>query len=180
MAVVTSSTVGAHRVSSVGTTSYAYDSQGNQTVRNAAGTAQARTIRYSADNKAYAIMRGTTSAPLQTLRFWYGPDGQRYKREDVGGKRTLYLGNVEIVTQGAVTTIKRHIAGVVLQTIVGSTTTSRYLFHDQLGSVARITDAAGVVQASLNYIPAGARRSMSPWGMNERVTGRCVTTTGRD
>jgi hypothetical protein len=52
-----------------------------------------------------------------------------------GTKKTLYLGNVEIVVDAGVTTTKRMIAGVMLQAIVGSAVTSHYLFHDQLGSL---------------------------------------------
>ena len=83
-----------HGVSQTGAgasaTFYYYDGRGNQTLRDAPGTAADRTIAYSADNKAYQIAMGSG----QQVRFWYGPDGQRYKRQE-GGKTTLYLGGVE-------------------------------------------------------------------------------------
>ncbi|MGN6225485.1 toxin TcdB middle/N-terminal domain-containing protein, partial [Pseudoxanthomonas sp.] len=70
---------------------YYYDERGNQTLRDAPGTANDRTVRYSADGKAHEIQMGNG----QRVRFWYGPDGQRYKREEAG-KVTLYLGGVEL------------------------------------------------------------------------------------
>ena len=57
---------------------YYYDDRGNQTLRDAPGTGSDRTIRYTADGKAHEIQLGNG----QTTRFWYGPDGQRYKRTD--------------------------------------------------------------------------------------------------
>ena len=47
-----------------------------KTLRDAPGTSNDRTIRYSADSKALEIRMGGG----QTTRFWYGPDGQRYLR----------------------------------------------------------------------------------------------------
>ncbi|MDH5824924.1 FG-GAP-like repeat-containing protein [Luteimonas sp. RD2P54] len=144
-----------HRVAQYRDMHYYYDARGNQTSRDAPGTANDRTVHYSLDDKAHEVRLGNGTR----ARFWYGPDGQRYKREDQNGRRTLYIGNVEIVTEGAATTIKRNIAGVMLQTIVGSTATNRYLFHDHLGSVVRITDASGAVQNSQDYRAYGSRRS---------------------
>ncbi|RNF85077.1 FG-GAP-like repeat-containing protein [Montanilutibacter psychrotolerans] len=153
--------VGAHRVSEivnsagVVTSSYYYDARGNQTLRDSSGTSADRTIRYSLDDRAHEIALGNGLR----ARFWYGSDGARYKREDAAGsKRTLYLGNVEIEVVGGVTTIKRTVAGVMLQKIVGAAVTRSYLFHDHLGSLARITDANGVVTDKLDYRPFGERR----------------------
>jgi len=148
---------GTHRVSQIikngAITSYHYDPRGNQTLRDAPGTANDRTIRYTLDDHAHEIQQGSDKT-----RFWYGPDGQRYKRED-GGKRTLYLGNVEIETNAGVSTIKRTLGGILLQTITGSTVTSHYLFHDVLGSLVRTTNASGTVIDVLDYHPFGARRT---------------------
>lgn len=59
------------------------------------------------------------------------------------GRTTLYLGNVEIVTEAGITTSKRTIAGILLQQITGGVASNQYLFHDHLGSLVRITDASG-------------------------------------
>ncbi|MGN6222173.1 MAG: hypothetical protein ACTHN1_00895, partial [Pseudoxanthomonas sp.] len=95
------------------------------------------------------------------VRFWYGPDGQRYKREEAG-KVTLYLGGVELVLQGGLTTARRVIGGIVQQTVVsGAVQATRYLFHDQLGSVVRIADANGALAEGLDFTAFGERRSYS-------------------
>jgi len=144
----------AHSVFQYRDMSYTYDARGNQVGRSG-GSAPSRTIRYSRDDHAHEITMGNGVR----ARFWYGSDGQRYKREDQDGKRTLYLGNVEVVVQGSAQTIRRMLAGVMQQTIVGSSATNRYLFHDHLGSLVRITNASGVVQSSQDYRAYGSRRS---------------------
>ncbi|MGY0651179.1 RHS repeat domain-containing protein [Luteimonas sp. A537] len=155
--------IGAHQVSQVYSGplagSYHYDNRGNHTLRDVAGTAKDRRIRYSADDRPYEISLGSAAAPSQRARFWYGPDGQRYKREDLGGKRTLYLGNVEVVTQGAQTTMRRMIGGSLLQLVVNGGNENRFLFHDQLGSLVKATDSLGTVVHALDYMPNGTRRN---------------------
>ena len=155
--------VGAHQVSRVysgplaGT--YHYDNRGNQVLRDVAGSTKDRRIRYSADDRPYEISLGSEAAPSQRARFWYGPDGQRYKREDLGGKRTLYLGNVEVVIQGGQTTMRRMIGGSLLQLVANGVNDNRYLFHDHLGSLVKTTDALGNVVDALDYMPNGTRRN---------------------
>jgi RHS repeat-associated protein len=136
-------------------TFYYYDGRGNQTVRDAPGTANDRRIRYSVDDRPYEIAMGSG----QRVRFWYGPDGQRYKRVE-GGKTTLYLGGVEAVIQNGVTTFKRYLGGIALQTVAnGGATGIKYLFHDHLGSLVRIANADGSVAEALDYAAFGERRS---------------------
>ena len=134
---------GAHqavRIDSSSTGYYSYDASGNQVSKSiAASPSYNRTIKYSLDNHAYEAAPGSGTA----VKFWCGSDGARYKRVE-GGKTTYYLGNVEIEVVSGVSTIKRTLAGVYVQTLVGGTTTANnYLFHDQLGNLARITDADG-------------------------------------
>jgi hypothetical protein len=90
-----------------------------------------RRIDYTFDDKAYEIAMGSG----QRVRFWYGPDGQRYKRQE-GGRTTLYLGRVEAVIQNGVTTFKRYLGGIAIQAVAnGAATGIRYLFHDHLRSL---------------------------------------------
>ena len=111
-----------------------------------------------------------------SVKFWYGSDGARYKRVD-GGKTTYYLGNVEIEVVSGVSTIKRTLAGVYVQTLVGGTTTANnYLFHDQLGNLARITDASGNPVNSMDYAAFGSRRDWSTQGSGGQVPS--LTTRG--
>ena len=168
--------VGPHQVSQVSAGGnarhYYYDLRGNQTVRDAPGTANDRAIKYSLDDKAYEISLGGT---LRT-RFWYGPDGQRYKRVH-DGKQTLYVGNVEIETAGGVTTVKRNVGGVLQQSIVGSTVTSHYLFHDHLGSLVKTTNASGTAIDGMDYQPFGQRRHVADPAVNVEA-GSSVTPRG--
>ena len=89
---------------------FVYDSHGNQTFADSATSDSLdRTIRYNAQDQAYEIFKGTATAPNRTARFWYDPSGNRYKREDnglgiVGTRRTIYIGNIEIVSENGTTT----------------------------------------------------------------------------
>jgi RHS repeat-associated protein len=164
-----------HAVSQSGTGTgasfYYYDAHGNQTLRDAPGTAADRTIKYSVDDKAYEIAMGSG----QRVRFWYGPDGQRYKREEAG-KTTLYLGGVEVVIQGGGTTFKRYLGGLALQTVIGGVANgTKYLFHDHLGSLVRIANSDGSVSEGLDYAPFGGRRSYT----SPIAAGTGTTTTDR-
>jgi RHS repeat-associated protein len=168
------STGSPHAVSQTGTGTgasfYYYDTHGNQTLRDAPGTANDRTIRYSVDDKAYEIAMGSG----QRVRFWYGPDGQRYKREEAG-KTTLYLGGVEVVIQGG-TTIKRYLGGIAIQTVVGgAVSNTKFLFQDHLGSLVRIANSDGSIADSLDYAAFGGRRSYS----NPGASGSGSSTTDR-
>ncbi len=142
-------------VSGGSVTTYTYDARGNQVDRDAPGTAGDRTIAYSLDDMAHEIQMGSG----QRVRFWYGPDGQRYKREEAG-KVTYYVGGVEVVIQGGVTTMKRYLGGIALQSVVnGVEQATKYLFRDHLGSLVRIANADGSVAERLDYMAFGGRRS---------------------
>lgn len=159
LAAVTSVASSPHAVNQTGEGAtaafYYYDDRGNQTVRDAPGTARDRTIRYSADSKAHEIQMGNG----QTTRFWYGPDGQRYKRQD-GSNVTLYIDGVEIFIQNGMRTAKRYVAGVAMQTVVaGVVQATKFLFHDQLGSLVRIANADGSLAEALDYTAFGDRRA---------------------
>lgn len=151
--------VGPHQMSAQSTGTFFYhDTPGNQTLSDAAGTQSDRTVRYNAANQAYEIAIGVTTSPSKRVRFWYGPDGQRYKQDD-GVQKTLYVGGVEIVVQGASTTFRRYVAGVMLQTVTGTVAVNKYLFHDHLGSLVRVANPDGSVAESLDYAPYGKPRS---------------------
>ena len=174
-AAVSSVASSPHAVNQVGSgtsaTFYYYDDRGNQTVRDAPGTGSDRTIRYTADGKAHEIQLGSG----QTTRFWYGPDGQRYKRTD-GTTTTYYVGGVEVVVQNGVQTARRYVAGVALQTVVdGAVQATRYLFHDHLGSLVRIANVDGSVAESLDYTAFGDRRAYG----NPSGAGSASTLTPR-
>jgi RHS repeat-associated protein len=168
-------TIGAHQVTGTGAppsnppvslpaTLYAYDARGNQTDQTYPDVGGDRYIHYSVDNKAYEIGTNSRTAATFGTRFWYGPDGNRYKRVDIAtGETRLYIGNVEIIVQPGQSTFRRTVAGVMLQTSTSPTSsaTNNYLFHDQLGSVVRITDFAGVAIERLDYAAFGENRDFN-------------------
>ena len=129
--------VGAHRLTEAyansGGWTYQWDARGNQTVRDAPGTANDRTIRYSLDDHAHEIETGNG----KRTRYWYGPDGQRYMREDFDGTKTLYIGQVDVVINALGTIYRRNIQGVLIKTEGAQAQNNRFLFTDRLGSVVK-------------------------------------------
>ena len=150
--------VGAHRLTVAhaagGDWLYSWDARGNQTVRDAPGTANDRTIQYSLDDHAHEIVTGNG----KRTRYWYGPDGQRYKRQDIDGRITLYVGQVEVLIQGGATTWRRNIQGVLIKTDGAQPMENRFIFTDRLGSVVKYTSGAGVVHQPQDYDEWGQRR----------------------
>ena len=139
---------------------------GNQTQRSAQTVN--RNVRYSASQDAYEITLASMFGTPPRSRFWYGPGG-RYKREDSAQgsstRRTVYLGNVEIITQGGQVQIKRYLAGgLAVQTLDGGLfgrPVTRYLYHDHLGSIVRVADANGALVEGADYGPFGERRGFA-------------------
>ena len=150
--------VGAHQLTTAyhnnGAWTYNWDARGNQTVRDAPGTVNDRTIQYSLDDHAYEISTGNG----KRTRYWYGPDGQRYKREDIDGRKTLYIGQVEVLLDAAGTTYKRNIAGVLIRTEGAVAYPQRFIFTDRLGNVVKYADGAAVVYQPQDYDSWGQRR----------------------
>ncbi|MCC7247879.1 MAG: VCBS repeat-containing protein, partial [Lysobacter sp.] len=148
--VNTSQTLSPHQVRQSNSYSdYIYDSHGNQTFADSSTSDSLdRTIRYTADDKAYEIFKGPAAAPNRMARFWYDPAGNRYKREDTGTgitgtRRTLYVGNLEIVSENGTTTYKRYIGGVLVQNVVNGIAANRYTFADHLGSIVAVANETG-------------------------------------
>jgi RHS repeat-associated protein len=158
----TSSIASPHAVTAAAGGVFFYDGHGNQVTADYAGTASDRFIRYSVEQQAHEIALASQTSPSQRSRFWYGSDGQRYKREDTATgqstKRTLYLGSVEIIQQGGIVTTKRYIAGIVVQDITATATTTQYLFHDHIGSIVRVTNASGGIIEGMDFGAFGERR----------------------
>ncbi|MHC9084873.1 toxin TcdB middle/N-terminal domain-containing protein [Luteimonas sp. RIT-PG2_3] len=157
--------------SGAGRTTYAYDTRGNQVFRDAPGTVNDRTIVYSVDDKAHEILMGSG----QRVRFWYGADGQRYKREDAG-KITYYIGGIEMIVQGGAMTFKRYTSGVALQVVSsGIVHSTKFLFQDHLGSLVRIANPDGTLAERLDYSAFGDRRNPT----NPASSGTASTHTPR-
>lgn len=161
---------------------FVYDSRGNQVFADSSSSDSLdRTIRYNAESQAYEIFKGPSSAPNRMARFWYDPSGNRYKREDtglgiVGTRRTIYVGNIEIVSENGTTTYKRYIGGVLVQDVVGGNPTNRYLFADHIGSVVAVTDQNGVVVEGGGFNAFGERRGN---GSATTITANGLASTTR-
>lgn len=159
-----------------------YDSHGNQTFADSATSDSLdRTIRYTAADQAHEIFKGPAAAPLQRARFWYDPSGARYKREDtgngvVGTRRTLYVGNLEIVSENGTTTYKRYIGGVLVQNVVNGIAANRYLFQDHQGSLVKATNEAGTVLEGGGFNAYGERRNN---GSATAITSAGLASTNR-
>ncbi|MDP1696378.1 MAG: RHS repeat-associated core domain-containing protein [Xanthomonadaceae bacterium] len=153
-----------HAVIGLDHASFQYDVHGNQTDADYFDESQPpRSIAYSTSDQAWQIVQAWNSdSPQLRTRFWYGPDGSRYQRMDEGQgitpKRTLTIGNLEIVSQGGVTKTKRYVAGIVVQELAGSTAIARFMLHDHLGSVVALVDGNAQLVEAMDYGAFGERR----------------------
>ncbi|HWU70722.1 MAG TPA: FG-GAP-like repeat-containing protein, partial [Pseudoxanthomonas sp.] len=167
----TTNAIGAHQAGDLNGLVHYYDAAGNVIRREGPTAGNDYTVKYNAANQAYDIATDTGGQS----KFWYGPDGQRYKQQDQTGKVTLYVGGVEVVKQSGTTTYRRYLAGVLLQTVNGSSATNHYLFHDQLGSLVRIADTTGAVVSTMDYLAFGNRRNPA----NQQANGTPPSLTPR-
>jgi RHS repeat-associated protein len=131
------------------------------------------------------FVNGTSTTADRTLSFVYGPEHQRIKQQvelssnaptSYSAGTTWYLNGEdsqglsyekEIKTSG-VTEHKHYVnaAGITFalftsRTGTQTTTTTRYLHHDHLGSLAAITDEMGQIVERLAYDPWGKRRNIN-------------------
>jgi len=149
-----------HAVTSVsGTknTTYCYDANGDLT------SGDGRQVTYSAFGMPVAITQN-----LRSIEIAYGPDRNRFKRVDInetGTKTTRYIagGALEIVAGGGQTVYKTHVGVAVIIDAIGaqSTTETRYLLKDHLGSTDVILDADGAVVDRMSFDAWGKRREVA-------------------
>ncbi|TQV74916.1 hypothetical protein FLL45_08120 [Aliikangiella marina] len=147
---------GPHAVTTAGSNTYCYDDNGNMVSgggRNA--------IVYNTNDKPTLIQ---TSKNHQ-IEYQYGLGGSRFKRVDTAAdgtvKETLYVGNVEYISEnGALTKVLRHLEGVALETFIPQSGARKleFLHRDHLGSVELITDITGTTVSKFSYDPWGNRR----------------------
>jgi RHS repeat-associated protein len=153
-----------HAVTSAHGRLYTYDRNGNQTRAQTGSASLSRTVAYTAEDQVSEIVQGT-----RTTRFTYGPDGSRWRREDIGdpggNRTTLYLGGVERISQSGTQTWRRHVGGVAVVNLTGATETVRWLFQDHLGSIDAVTHDNGVLAAgeSMSFDAHGRRRDVEDW-----------------
>lgn len=154
---------GPHAVTSFNGDLYQYDDNGN----NISGGG--RTISYSTFDKPLSVTKSG-----HTTEFLYGPDRARYFREDDGSSGvtvTRYIGSVEIVNRpDGKQERRRYIAGAAIETTVYSggtedSRTTRYTFHDHLGSLDVLTNDQGAIEQYFSFNAWGERRSGTDWTM---------------
>ncbi|MDX3775602.1 RHS repeat-associated core domain-containing protein, partial [Chromatiaceae bacterium AAb-1] len=150
-------------VSRVGQQQYCYDSMGNQTHQYSNG-ALSRQIDYNALGKPSRI-RSYGSDALSgrsegESRFEYDGNRQVVRRYSVeqGSTKTIYhAGNVELIKEGEVVTIRRSVGNALVE-LSGQSSKTQYVYTDHLGSVDVITDVAGRVEQRLGFDAFGKRR----------------------
>jgi len=144
-------------VSGTKNTTYCYDANGDLT------SGDGRMVTYSAFGMPVAITQ-----TLRSIEIAYGPDRARFKRVDInetGTKTTRYIagGALEIVAGGGQTVYKTHVGVAVIIDAIGaqSTTETRYLLKDHLGSTDVILDADGAVVDRMSFDAWGKRREIA-------------------
>lgn len=166
---------GPHAVTSIGSTQYFYDANGNMKNESGSGSALGdRTFTYTSYDMVEKISRTNgTSA-----EFKYGPDRSRwqriYKKADGSQVTTTYLGNVERIENSKYPNEiewKRNVGGVSItykttknvaegeSALTVLNADKSYLYKDHLGSIDVITNAAGTPTHTMSFDPWGARRA---------------------
>lgn len=153
-------------ISGTANSTYTYDADGNQLKRSSDG----RTLTYNVLNQ---IAKATLGSSVTT--FEYGPDGDRFVRDD-NGTYTYYVGRVEIQkTNGTVNEQHRYL-GVAIDLIVANST--RYTFGDHLGSVDTIADKTGTRLEGGSFDAWGNRRNPDTWKSAGNTAPLSTTTHG--
>lgn len=151
---------GPRAVTAIGTTSYAYDANGNMTNNDG------QSMTWNAAQKVATISAATGA----TATFLYDHADQLIERTDGDGTRHAFVGSLEARTETDGSQELRYsiMAGEeqvahhsVLLDSNGTATGRRtvYLVGDHLGSTALTLDATGSVLSNLSYDAFGARRN---------------------
>ena len=156
------SNAGPHAVTKINGREYAYDANGNLVTDTNHGRLD-RSLDYTVFDKPYRIEKQAYSN-----EFWYGADRERYLRfdsDDTSTQKTTYVGNVEFINRDGVLSVKRRIAGQVIDTAYLETNGEvayrelHYLLKDHLGSVDLVL---GEAISTDDW--QGQGMSFNPWG----------------
>lgn len=157
-----------HAVTVMGTNTYGYDANGNQTSRNVGGSSY--TLNYDAENRLVGVSGAVTAT------FVFDGDGNRVKGT-VGTNTTTYVGNYYEWKSSTSDMKKYYYAGSVKVAMRTGSSTINYLLGDHLGSNAITTNSSGVKYSEIRYMPWGTTRytsGSSPTSM--QYTGQRVET----
>ena len=152
-----------HAVLQAGSNSntYTYDANGNAITRNGL------TIGWTGANYPKAL-----NSPGKSVTLSYTPSRAHYQQVYTSGsptETTQYVGGMlEKVTIGGVSDWRHYIrvgdqAVAVIARSTSGTNAIRYVLHDPLGSLTKISDSVGTVYESESYCPYGARRDATSW-----------------
>lgn len=162
-----------HAVASIGSTTYQYDLNGNNTSTKT-GTSFDRTIKYTVFDKPFEIYKASGNA-LTSLAYdagrnlIYQEDGKQGLSPTV---KTVTMGNVQKIIKGNEVIWKRYLGGVALfeettdlngVLVAGKSTSESYFFKDHVGSLDVITDYNGNIIENLSFDAWGQRRDVQSW-----------------
>lgn len=171
-----------HAATKFGTVTYQYDADGSQTTSNSG-----RTLAYNPLNQLVSASAGTNTTTFQYSpdgdRFLRTDGGQRVwpsscASDNVIGDRifcdgfdgggssggtqnTYYVGNVEVLVNGAASEYRRYLGGVAIDNSVSGSTL--YLFADHLGSIDVVASTIGSLIESMSFDVHGNRRDPTTW-----------------
>ena len=135
-----------HAVTTVGSTSYTYDNNGNMETRGGSSNR----LTYDPENRLTQVISGTV-----TTNYVYNGDGARVKKT-VSGTATYYVGNWYEVTNGVVT--KYYYFGAQ-RVAMKQNGVVKYLHGDHLGSTSVASTDTGAFHSRQTYYAFGVPRT---------------------
>ncbi len=146
-----------HAVTQMGTNTYGYDANGNQTSRNVGGSNY--TLSYDAENHLTGMTGGGVSAT-----FAYDGDGNRVKGMN-GSVTTGYVGNYAewVVDGNTQTLVTYYYAGGTRVAMRSGSSDPLWLLGDHLGSTSKVVYYDGLTEHS--------QQLYKPWGEKRYPTG---------
>jgi RHS repeat-associated protein len=155
-----------HAVTAVGSTTYAYDANGNMTTRGS------QTLTWDVENRLVSVSGGGAS-----MSATYDGDGNRvWKTEN--GQTVLYL-NRYFEFDWSTGVYNTHYYLGDQEIAYKNSNGLRYVSQDSLGSTVLTTDNSGGTVATVKYYPYGdCRNSQGYLDTDKRFTGQRLDQTG--
>ncbi|MEO5927636.1 MAG: RHS repeat-associated core domain-containing protein [Patescibacteria group bacterium] len=168
------------------TLSFTYDQKGNPTtsnLRDGAGTVipgSEHAYTWDDEDQLSRLVIGAATSSHE-LNYVYGVGGDRLQQREASSTSLLYVSknyNLTMSATGTITDIEKHVYAdsLHLATIQGSGPSVKgYWNHvDHLSGANIITDAAGAVQETLDYLPFGGIRldqKAGTWSEQRKYAG---------
>ena len=160
-----------HGVTSIGSTNYTYDDNGNMNV----GSSRI----WNVENMLTSVTKDGV-----TDDFVYDGDGNRVEQTS-GGQTTLYINQyyekVIAGTDVGKETLSYYLGGTLIaqRTILSGTSTTTYIHQDSLGSTSVVSNSTGASISTMTYTPFGLG-CVTPdtLGTKKEFTGQRLDATG--